>query len=54
MIDMDIQDAQDFSGNGWLVILGIHEPGPDYHPSRLPLQELHLLFILCILCIDIQ
>jgi len=25
MINMDTQDAQDFSGNGQLVILGIHE-----------------------------
>ena len=36
------------------VILGIRNPGPDRHPSRLLVQEALILLILCILCIDVQ
>ncbi len=43
-----------FSGNGYLVILGIRKPGPDHRPTRLPPQKLHPLLILCILCIDVH
>ena len=46
-------DAQDSSGNGQLVILGIRNFAPDHRPSRLPVREPRVLFILCILCIDV-
>ena len=36
------------------VILGIRNPGPDHHPSRLLVQEALILLIMCILCIDVQ
>ena len=43
-----------FSGNGWLVILGIRKPAPDHRRSQLPAQQPLVLFILCILCIDVH
>ena len=39
IINIDAQDAQDFSGNGWPDILSIRKPAPDDRPSRLPVQE---------------
>jgi len=36
------------------VILGIRNPGPDHHPSRLLVQKALVLLILCILCIDVN
>ena len=36
------------------VILGIRNPGPVHHQSRLPMQKALILLILCILCIDVQ
>ena len=47
-------DAQDFSGNGWLVFLGIRNPAPDHRRSQLLVQQRPVLVILCILCIDVQ
>ena len=47
-------DAQDFSGNGWLSILSICKPEPDYRPSPLPVQEPLVLLILLILCIHVH
>ena len=46
MMNMDAQDAQDFSGNGQIVILGIREPEPDHRLSRLLVREPHVLSIL--------
>ena len=43
-----------FSGNGWLVILGIRKPAPDHRRSQLPAQQPLVLFILCILCIHVH
>ena len=43
-----------FSGNGWLVILGSRKPAPDHRRSQLPAQQPLVLFILCILCIDVH
>ena len=43
-----------FSGNGRLAIPGIGKPAPDHRRSRLPVQERPVLFILCILCIDVH
>ena len=43
-----------FSENGWLAILGIRKPAPDHRPSRLPVQERLVLFILLILCIHVH
>ena len=43
-----------FSGNGWLVILGIRTPAPDHRRSQLPAQQPLVLFILFILCIHVQ
>ena len=52
---MDAQDIQDLvSGVGCLVIPGIRRPAPDHRPSRLPVQQPLVLFILCILCIDVN
>ena len=53
-INIDAQDAQDFSGNGWLVFLSIRQPVPGNRPSRLLVQEPLILFILLILCIDVN
>ena len=36
------------------VILGIRNPGPVHHQSRLLVQKALVLLILCILCIDVQ
>ncbi len=36
------------------VILGIRKSAPDHRPSRLLVQEALVLFILCILCIDVN
>ena len=47
-------DAQDFSGNGWLVILNIRKPAPNHRPSRLLVHKPLFLSILCILCIDVN
>ena len=41
-------DAQDFSGNGWLVILDIRRPVPDRRSSGLGLQQRFVLVILSI------
>ena len=43
-----------FSGNGWLVILGIRKPAPDHRRSQLPAQQPLVLFILFILCIHVH
>ncbi len=43
-----------FSGNGWLGILEIRKPAPDHRPTRLPVLERLVLFILCILCIHVH
>ena len=39
ILNIDAQDAQDFSGNGWLAILSIRNPAPDHRPSRLLVQK---------------
>ena len=54
IINIDAQDAQDFSGYGQLVNLGIREPAPDHCPSRLLVQQPFVLLILCILFIHVQ
>jgi len=55
MIHIDAQDIQDLTLVVWcFVILGIRKPGPDHRPSQLLWQNPFLLFILCILCIDVQ
>ena len=51
---MDAQDAQFFRSLASLVIPGIRRPAPDHRPSRLPVQQPLVLFILCILCIDVN
>ena len=52
---MDAQDIQDLVSGVWcLVIPGIRRPAPDHRPSRLPVQQPLVLFILCILCIDVN
>ena len=51
---MDAQDVQDFSGNGWLLFLGIRKPAPDHRLSQLLVQQRLVLVILSILCIDVQ
>ena len=48
-------DAQDLVLGVWcFAILGIRNPPPDHRPSQLPVQEPLVLFILCILCIDVN
>jgi hypothetical protein len=54
LLNIDAQDAQDFSGNGWRGILSIGKLAPDHRRSQLPVHERPVLFILCILCIDVQ
>ena len=54
LINMDAQDAQDFSGNGWLVFLSIRNPAPDHRRSQLLVQQRLVLVILSILCIHVQ
>ena len=52
---MDAQDIQDLVSGVWcLVIPGIRRPAPDHRPSRLPVQQPLVLFILCILCINCE
>ena len=51
---MDAQDAQDFSGDGWLVFSDILKSAHDHYPSQRLLQQPPVLIILCILCIDVQ
>ncbi len=52
---MDAQDAQDLdSGVRRSVVLGIRKPGADHRPSRLLVQQPHVLLILCILCIHVK
>ena len=54
-MNIDAQDAQDLVLGVWcLAILGIRNPPPDHRPSRLPVQQPLVLFILCILCIDVN
>ena len=53
-MNIDAQDAQDFSGNNWLGILSIGKPAPDQRQSRPPAQEPLVLFILLILCIHVH
>ncbi len=52
--NMDAQDAQDFSRDGWLAVLDIRNSAPNHRPSRLLVQEALVLIILCILCIHVQ
>ena len=47
-------DAQDFSGDGWLVFPDILKSAHDHCPSQRLLQQPPVLIILCILCIDVQ
>ena len=54
LIHIDAQDAQDFSGNGWLLFLGIRKSARDHRPSQLRVQQRPGLVILSILCIDVQ
>ncbi len=52
---MDEQDIQDlFAKVGCPSSQNIRKPAPDYRPSRLLVQEPLVLFILCILCIDVD
>ena len=53
-INIDAQDAQDFSGDGWLVFPDILKSARDHRPSQRLLQQPPVLIILCILCIDVQ
>ena len=54
LIHIDAQDAQDFSGDGWLVFPDILKSAHDHRPSPRLLQQPPVLIILCILCIDVQ
>ena len=54
LIHIDAQDAQDFSGDGWLVFPDILKSAHDHCPSQRLLQQPPVLIILCILCIDVQ
>ena len=54
LIHIDAQDAQDFSGDGWLVFPDILKSAHDHRPSQRLLQQPPVLIILCILCIDVQ
>ena len=51
LIHIDAQDAQDFSGDGWLVFPDILKSAPDHCPSQRLLQQPPVLIILCI---DVQ
>ena len=51
MIHIDAQDAQDFSGDGWLVFPDILKSTRDHCPSQRLLQQPPVLIILCI---DVQ
>ena len=53
-INIDAQDAQDFSGYGRLAFLSIFKPMPDHRAGQLLVQQGFVLVILCILCIDVQ
>ena len=35
------------------LVLGIRKTAPDYHSGHLPVQQPHVLSILCILCIEV-
>ena len=54
LIHMDAQDAQDFSGDGWLVFLDIRKSARDHRRSQRFVQQPLVLIILCILCIHVQ
>ena len=43
-----------FSGDGWLIVLGIHKAARDHRRSQPLVQQRPVLIILCILCIDVQ
>ena len=47
---MDAQDAQDFSGDGWLVFPDILKSARDHRPSQPLLQQPPVLMILCHRC----
>ena len=51
LIYIDAQDAQDFSGNGWLAFLGIRKSARDHRRSQLLVQQRLVLVILSILSI---
>ena len=51
LINIDAQDAQDFSGDGWLVFPDILKSARDHCPSQRLLQQPPVLIILCI---DVQ
>ena len=53
-INIDAQDAQDFSGNCRLLFLSIRKSARDHRRSQLLVQQRPVLVILCILCIDVQ
>ena len=53
LIHIDAQDAQDFSGDGWLVFPDILKSARDHRPSQRLLQQPPVLIILGILCIDV-
>ena len=48
LIHIDAQDAQDFSGDGWLVFPDILKSAHDHCPSQRLLQQPPVLIILCI------
>ena len=52
-IDIDAQDAQDFSGNDCLVIPGIRKSAANHRMSWLSVLEALVLLILYILYIDV-
>ena len=53
-MNIDAQDAQDFSGNGQLVIPSIRKSAHDHCRTRLLVQMGPVLVILCILCIHVN
>ena len=48
LIHIDAQDAQDFSGDGWLVFPDILKSARDHCPSQRLLQQPPVLIVLCI------
>ena len=55
IINIDAQDRQDMVLGVWcLVIPLIGKPAPDHRPIRLLVHQALVLYILCILCIDVN
>ena len=53
-LNIDAQDAQDFSADGRLAVLDIRKSARDHRRGQPLMQQPPVLIILCILCIDVQ